>query len=178
MVKPLKKKRVLTPKQKEELTLRLEKARAAKGPAKNVSVHESIRDLTDDHPLSPKKVRKWIKDQQLKLRAMKALKNSNDRKEKAAYHVEEGYLHNMQAYIRTGIWLDNRAGADREQKVKLRCTHLAYDKNGNVKRTLGVYYPDLGGEWTLEMELGNNAGRKISNKGKVHKARRKNRKRA
>lgn len=178
MVKPIKKKRQLTAKQKAELSERLEKARAAKGPAKNVSVHESIRDLADDHPLSPKKVRSWIKDQQLKLRAVKNLKNANDRKQKAQYYIEEAYLHNMQGYLRTGVWTDCRAGADREQRVTHRCTHLAYDKNGNVKRTLGVYYPDLGKEWTLEMELENNAGRTISNKKQVRKTSRRNRKKS
>jgi len=178
MVKTYKKKRVLTPQQKEELTLRLEKARAAKGPAKNISVHDSIRDLPDDHQLSPKKVRRWIKGQQLRLRAMKSMKTSNDRKDRAAYYIEEAYLHNMQAYLRGGIWFDHRAGAERELKVKHKSVALAYAKDGTIKRSLGVYYPDLGSEWTIEMELENNAGRKVSNKGKVHKTRRKSRKRA
>lgn len=177
MVKTYKKKRVLTPQQKEELTQRLERARAAKGPAKNISVHESIRDLPDDHDLAPKKVRKWIKDQQMKLRSIKTLKTSKDRKERTSYFIEEAYLHNMQAYIRGGIWFDHRAGADRELKVKHKCVAMAYNKDGTVKRSLGVYYPDLGSEWTIEMELEKNAGRKVSNKGKVHKTRRKSRKR-
>ena len=39
-------------------------ARANKNPDYGLSsVHESIRDLPDEHPLAPKKVKQWIKTQ-------------------------------------------------------------------------------------------------------------------
>ena len=99
MVKPIKRKRKMTKEQRAAAAERLAKARAARGPSKNLSVHESIRDLPDDHTLAPKKVKAWIKEQQLKLRSMKSMKNSSDRKERGAYYVEETYLNNLQSYL-------------------------------------------------------------------------------
>ena len=75
MVKPIKRKRKMTEEQRAAAAERLAKARAARGPSKNLSVHESIRDLPDDHALAPKKVKAWIREQQLKLRSMKSMKN-------------------------------------------------------------------------------------------------------
>ena len=173
MVKPIKRKRKMTEEQRAAAAERLAKARAARGPSKNLSVHESIRDLPDDHTLAPKKVKAWIKEQQLKLRSMKSMKNSTDRKERGAYYVEETYLNNLQSYLSSGVYKDSRFGADREKLIRYRSVVLAYDKNGMVKRTVGVFYPDIGQEWTQEMDSEYYAGRAIPNKGKVHKARRK-----
>ena len=47
----------MTPEQKALAAERLAKAREAKGPAKNSSYDESIRNLPDEHPLSIKTVR-------------------------------------------------------------------------------------------------------------------------
>ena len=171
MVKPIKRKRKMTEEQRAAAIERLAKARAARGPSQNLSIHESIRDLPDDHALSPKKVKEWIKEQQLKVRSMRAMKKSTDRKELDAYYIEETYLFNLQNYLRTGIYLDSRFGANREKQIRYRSVALAYDKNGMVKRSVGVFYPDIGCEWTQEMDNEYNAGRTIPNKSKVHKTR-------
>ena len=42
------------------------------------------------------------------------------------------------------------AGEDQQTRVVFRCTTLAYDKDGNVKRSRGVYYDDLGFVWGSE----------------------------
>ena len=175
MVKPIKRKRKMTEEQRAAAAERLAKARAARGPSKNLSVHESIRDLPDDHALSPKKVKSWIKEQQLKLRSMKSMKNSADRKERGAYYVEETYLNNLQSYLSSGVYKDSRFGADREKLIRYRSVALAYDKDGMVKRTVGVYYPDIGQEWTQEMDSEYYAGRAVPNKSKVYKTSRKRR---
>ena len=66
----------MTAEQKEAAAKRLEKAREArrkKNPNYGMSnVHESIRDLPDDHHLHPDKVKQWIKTQKDLLRSEKA----------------------------------------------------------------------------------------------------------
>ena len=58
----------MTEEQRAAASERLAKARearAAKNPNYGKSgVHESLRDLPDDHQLSPKRVKEWIKVQQ------------------------------------------------------------------------------------------------------------------
>ena len=57
----------MTEEQKQAASARLEKARearAAKNPDYGQSnIHESLRNLPEDHRAHPKKVRKWIKTQ-------------------------------------------------------------------------------------------------------------------
>ena len=68
-VEPKKRKRrkPMTEKQRQAAAKRLEKARAkraAKNPNYGMSgIHESLRNLADDHPAHPTKVKKWIRTQ-------------------------------------------------------------------------------------------------------------------
>ena len=62
-----KKRKPMTEDQKAAAAERLEKARAVRA-AKNpdygmTGIHESLRDLPDDYPITPKKVKQWIKTQ-------------------------------------------------------------------------------------------------------------------
>ena len=62
-----KKRKPMTDEQKAAAAKRLEKARAARA-AKNPnygksSIHESLQNVPDDAPISPKKVKSWIKTQ-------------------------------------------------------------------------------------------------------------------
>jgi len=159
------KKRVMTEEQKLAAAERLAKAREAKKPAAMLTVHESLRDIPDTDPFAPARVRGWIKNQSLMLKSMKSMKDSKDAKERAAYLDTEVYLANLQAYLRTGVYLDNRWGAERQHKVTQRCVALAYNNDGTPKRTVGVWYPDIGGVYTLEMEQEDNGIRPVSNKG-------------
>jgi len=163
--KKTRKKRVMTEEQKSAAAERLAKAREAKRPAAMLTVHESLRDIPDTDPFAPARVRGWIKNQSLMLKSMKSMKDSKDAKEHAAYLDTEVYLANLQAYLRTGVYLDNRWGAERQHKVTQRCVALAYNKDGTPKRTVGVWYPDIGGVYTLEMEQEDNGIRPVSNKG-------------
>jgi len=61
--KPRKRRKPMTPEQKAAAAERLAKARAAKGPAKNTSLHHSLIGLSEEHILHPDKVKKWIKTQ-------------------------------------------------------------------------------------------------------------------
>ena len=55
------KKRKLTEKQKEQRRELLAKARENKAPPKYVTVAPTVRELPDDHKLSLKNARGWIK---------------------------------------------------------------------------------------------------------------------
>lgn len=170
-IKPVKKrkKRTMTAEQKAALVERMAKARAARGPAKNLSVHESIRDLADDHPLNPNKVKQWIKDQKLLLQALKGAKDSKDPALRKQYWEAETYVTNLNRYLQTGVYLDGRYGPERQNRSKMKCVAMAYYPDGTPKRTPGVFYPDLGYEYTNEMAAEDNARAKkaVSNKKRV-----------
>ena len=99
----------LTPKEKAERIERLAKARAAKGPSEHKSVHASVsRD--DKNPVNVTTVRKWIRSNQERLTAARAsLKlNEKNRDLNNEVNILETYVHNLQSYLRTGVWLDFR----------------------------------------------------------------------
>ena len=153
--KKRKKRKPMTEKQRQAAAERLEKARevrAAKNPDYGKSgLHESIRDLLDDHPISPKKVKKWVKTQK-ELASMErknekgGIKGATDRK-----LSHEAYVRNMQRYLRDGDWVDYFYGEHQEYIIRSRCVSLAYDKDGNPKRNVGTYYPDILCVYTKEM---------------------------
>ena len=138
---------------------RLEKAREkrkAKNPDYGMSgIHESLRNLPIEHPLHPDKVKQWIKTQKdlAKVQRISVRQNIKGAAAKLADH--EGYVRNMQSYLRTGDWVDDFYGEYQQSRVKRRCVALAYywygPKKGQPKRTVGVLYPDLGYVWTEEM---------------------------
>lgn len=171
-VKPIKKtrkKRQLTEEQKAALVERMAKAREARGPAKNLSIHESIRDLPADHPLSPDKVKVWIKEQKDLLQGLgRDAKNSSDLKIRRLYWDTETYVFNLQRYLNDGVYRDNRYGAEKQNTVRLRSVAMAYYPDGTPKRTPGVFYPDIGEEYTNEMAAEDHAKAKaVSNKKRV-----------
>jgi hypothetical protein len=134
----------MTPEQKAAASERLAKARAAKGPAKNLAVHESIRDLPDDHWISPKKVKDWLKVNKTLLVSLKKHENSNDRNLRAEFQRTDTYVKNLQSYLTTGIWSDMNYGEKMEFKTKWLVTAFAYNTDGTIKRTKGHIYPDMG----------------------------------
>ena len=139
-----KKRKPMTPEQRAAAAERLALARAAKAPAKNISVHESIRDLPDDHPLSPAKVKSWIKSCRDELKANRHHRLSKDGKEKSAYYALESYIRNMQAYLSSGVWIDLFYGEKRSIRMYNVCTTMSYEKDGTPKYSYGIYYPGLG----------------------------------
>ena len=149
VVKTRKRRKPMTREQRAAAAERLAKARAAKGESKNLSLHKDIRNLEEDHPISPVKVKKWLKSNKEALAAAKK-DAKTDKKANARVGQLETYVTNMERYLRTGVWLDLFYGENQEHKVRRRVTTLAYDKDGNVKREVGVIYPDIG-EYTREM---------------------------
>ena len=149
VVKTRKRRKPMTKEQRAAAAERLAKARAAKGESKNLSLHKDIRNLEEDHPISPTKVKKWLKSNKEALAAAKK-DAKTDKKANARVGELETYVTNMERYLRTGVWLDLFYGENQEHRVRRKVTTLAYDKDGNVKREVGVIYPDIG-EYTREM---------------------------
>ena len=149
----------MTAEQKIAAAKRLEKAREArrkKNPDYGMTnVHESIRNLPDDHHLHPDKVKKWIKTQKDLLKSERAAKRQNVKGAIAQVAIHEGYIRVCQRYLRDGDWTDGFYGEHQEKRVQQRVRVPAYHwfgpNTGKIKRTTGVFYDDIGCVWTDEM---------------------------
>ena len=143
-----------TEEQRRAASARLEKARearAAKNPDYGQSgIHASLRDLQDNHPAHPKKVRQWIKTQkELAASERKSVKQGV----KGAYSkqcIHEAYVRNLVKYLRDGDYVDMFYGEYMEHNIKRKCVAMAYESDGTPKRDVGVWYSDIG-TYTQEM---------------------------
>ena len=119
---------------------RLEKAREAraeKNPDYGLSgVHESIRDLPDEHPIAPKKVKQWIKTQKDLAKSARGAVRQKIKGSEAQLAIHQGYIKSMQTYLRTGDWVDIFYGEYQQNKIRWRSVALAYYDDGTPKRTL------------------------------------------
>ena len=151
-----KKRKPMTEVQKAAAAERLAKARekkAAGDPNYGQSgIHESLRNLPDDYPLHPKKVKVWIKTQKDLANAERKSVRQGIKGALARQGVHEGYVRNMKTYLRSGDWIDMFYGEHQEHRIRHRCVALAYDKDGNPKRNVGTFYPDINMIWTQELE--------------------------
>ena len=119
--KTRKKRKPMTAKQKVAASERLEKARAAR-VAKNPdygmsSIHESLRDLPDNSPAHPNKVKVWIKTQSELASGERAQVKQNIKGALARQLIHEGYVRNLKTYLRTGDYVDNFYGEYQDKKV-------------------------------------------------------------
>lgn len=153
-------KRKMTPEQKAAAAERLAKARAARAaanPPQYKNVHESVLSLSDEDTLCMKNVKGWIKSNRERLSVERKNERMGVKGAEAKVAAVSGYIRNMQTYLETGIWNDMYFGENAESPVAyavLNRNHLAYDKDGNVKRTVGTWYCDIGEVWTKELEHG------------------------
>ena len=116
--KTRKRRKPMTPEQKAAAAERLAKARAAKGPAKNTSLHHSLVGLPEEHMLHPDKVKKWIKTQK---ELMSSLRHEMRREVKGAkmkYHAAEGYIRHMRHYLKHGDWCNDFYGPYEDKRIK------------------------------------------------------------
>ena len=120
--------RKLTKQQKEAAAARLAAARAKKGEPKYSQYNQRVVNLPDDHKLSFKKVRSWIKTNKAKLPLLKKAVRQKERGSIARLAITEGYISNMESYLRTGLWLDLFYGEDQEFSTGWIKRHVArYD---------------------------------------------------
>ncbi len=145
------KSRNMTAEQKAAAVARLAAAREAKGPSQNTMIDADVRNLPDDDTFSLKNVRQWIKTNKELLVAMRGMKESKEASERASYANVETYVANLEAYLRSGHYLDFRFGENGQNKVTYVCRAMAYYANGHPKRSVGVLYADIG-LYTQEME--------------------------
>ena len=113
-----KKRKPMTPEQKIAAAERLKKARAAKAPAKKSSVHPTVLAKGDEHFLSAKNVQSWIKNQKEQLVEYRHSARRDIKGAKAQVANCEGYIRNLQYYLRHGDYCDDRYGAFQEKRIK------------------------------------------------------------
>lgn len=153
----MKKKRQLTAEQKQTLVERLQKARETKNPPQYKNIHPSVLARPASDALSFDNIKRYLKTQ----KELLAVKRQEAKKEVkgalAKVQSIEGYIRILENYLRTGDFSGMYYGEYEEKPLKTICVKLAYDqRTGLVKRNVGVYYPDLGMEYTKEMWLRDN----------------------
>ena len=120
--------RKLTQQQKQAAAERLAAARAKKGEPKYSQYDQTVVNLPDDHKLSFKKVRQWIKANKEKLPLLKKAVRLKERGSIAKLAITEGYISNMESYLRNGLWLDLFYGEEQEHSTGWFRRHVArYD---------------------------------------------------
>ena len=118
MVKIKRKRKPMTPEQKAAAVERLAKAREAKGPAQHQNIHPEVLAKPDDHFLSLKNVRSWIKSNKEQLSSLRGEVRRDVKGAKSRFHSVEGYIRHMQHYLKHGDWIDNAYGEHQEKSVK------------------------------------------------------------
>ena len=118
MVKIKRRRKPMTPEQKAAAIERLAKAREAKGPAQHQNIHPEVLARPDDHFLSLKNVRQWMKSNKEQLSSLRGEVRRDVKGAKAKFHSVEGYIRHMQHYLKHGDWIDNAYGEHQEKSVK------------------------------------------------------------
>ena len=119
---------------------RLEKARE-KRKEKNPDYGQSgvainLKDLPEDHPRHPKKVKEWIKTQKDLASAVRSSVRQKIKGAEAQLLIHEGYIKNMQRYLRDGDWVDDFYGEHQQNKIHRRCVAMAYEAVSYTHLTL------------------------------------------
>ena len=155
MPKKRKPRKPMSKEQRAAASERLKKARAVraeKNPNFGLSsVNECLRDLPEDHWRHPKKIKDWIKTQKDLVKEARSQVRQKMKGAESRLSSHEGYIKNMQKYLRDGDWVDDFYGEYQQSKVRHHCVAIAYDDDGFPKRNVGVFYPDMGCVYTKEM---------------------------
>ena len=113
----MKTKRKMTLEQRKAAGERLRLAREKKGKPQYKNVAKSVLDLPDDHYLSYKSVKMWIKTQQEVARAEKRNMIKNVKGANAKYYAAQGYINQMNHYIQHGDWCNDFYGEHEEKRI-------------------------------------------------------------
>lgn len=161
--------RKMSPEQKKAAAERLAKAREERkknNPPEYKSIHESVLTKPEDDPLSLKNVRAYIKTSQEKIAAEKSNLRSGNKDSLAKINSLEGYVRNLNSYLKYGDYMDMFWGHNQEHLIKNVCVRLSYDSEGYPSRNVHTYYPDIGCEWTYEMDREERARREQNRRSK------------
>ena len=118
MVQIKRKRKPMTPEQRAAASERLAKAREAKGPAQHQNIHPEVLARPDEHFLSLKNVRQWIKSNKEQLSSLRGEVRRDVKGAKSKFYSIEGYIRHMQHYLKHGDWIDNAYGEYQEKSVK------------------------------------------------------------
>ena len=113
-----KKRKPMTPEQRVAAAERLEKARAAKAPAKNESIHPSVLALDDENMLSVKNVKSWIKTQKELMTTLRNEVRRDVKGAKAKLADADGYIRHMRHYLKHGDWCNDFYGHYEDKRIK------------------------------------------------------------
>lgn len=147
--------RKMTAEQKKAAAERLAEARAKRAknnPPEYKSIHSSVLEKSDEDVLNMKNIKQWIKTQRELLSIAKAEEKRKVSGARAKVFSIQGYIRNMESYLRTGVWTNLFYGEYEDQLMKNVCVKNTVDEDGFPKRNVHTYYADIGGEWTQEMD--------------------------
>ena len=158
--KPMKVKRTrkISEEQREALRERMKNMRKKRKPAEYKNVNERVLTLPDDDTYSFKNVKGWIKHNKEMVVALgkqgrgRHVGEKEQRRAESQAASRKAYIRYCEYYLKTGDWIGIFSGQDEEHKVISRCVAMAYYPDGTPKRSVGVFYPDIGAVWTSGMD--------------------------
>ena len=107
----------MTLEQREAAAERLRLAREKRGKPQYKNVAKSVLDLPDDHYLSYKSVKKWIKTQQEIARSERRNMVKGVKGASAKMYAAQGYVNQMNHYIQHGDWCCDYYGEYEEKRI-------------------------------------------------------------
>ena len=158
--KPMKVKRTrkITEEQREALRERMIEMRKKRKPAEYKNVSKMVLALPDDDKYSFKNVKEWIKESKDQVSAFSKTARSMgitpQEKQRAsnAADAKKAYIRYCEHYLKHGDWIGMFSGLHEEHKVVPRCVAMAYYPDGTPKRSVGVFYSDIGAVWSKGMD--------------------------
>ena len=113
----MKTKRKMTLEQRKAAGERLRLAREKKGKPQYKNVAKSVLALPDDHYLSYKSVKRWIKTQQEIARSERRNMIKGVKGATAKMYAAQGYINQMNHYIQHGDWCCDYYGEYEEKRI-------------------------------------------------------------
>ena len=153
----IKRTRKISEEQREALRERMKDMRKKRKPAEYKNVNERVLTLPDDDNYSFKSVKGWIKHNKEMVAALgkqgrgKYIGEKERRNAEMRAASRKAYIRYCEFYLKSGDWIGMFSGQDEEHKVVPRCAAMAYYSDGTPKRSVGVFYPDIGAVWTKDM---------------------------
>lgn len=148
MVKKIRKKRKpMTPEQRAAASERLALAREKRmknNPPQFKNIHPSVLERGEDDVFYFRKIQQWIKTQKELLASARTSLRQKVKGAEAMVANHQAYIRNLETFLRTGDYCDMFYGEHMEHKIKYRCVVPAYNKDGTIKRSYGVFYEDIG----------------------------------
>ena len=154
----IKRTRKITEEQREALRERMKDMRKKRKPAEYKNVSERVFALPDDDTYSFKNIKGWIKHNKEMVAALSKQARGRHVGEKEQRITEmqaasrKAYIRYCEHYLKTGDWIGIFSGQDEEHKVVPRCVVMAHYPDGTPKRSVGVFYPDIGAVWSKGMD--------------------------